>query len=48
MRFYYKKKDGTAYFNLKTPVYDDNEDYEKMTEEEWQQHLEEIGDVESN
>lgn len=42
LRFYYKKKDGSAYLSLKTPDYDGNEDYVRISEREWNEHLEDI------
>lgn len=42
MRYYYKKKDNTAYLSLKTPDYENNEDYVRITEEEWNQHLQQV------
>lgn len=42
MRFYYKKKDETEWYSLKSPDYKNNDDYVEITEKEWQDHLEEI------
>lgn len=38
MRYYYKSKKGNAYFNLKSPKYDGDENYIAITEEEWNAH----------
>ena len=43
LRFYYKKKDNSAYFCLKTREYDNNPDYVEISEDEWLEHLREIG-----
>ena len=41
-RYYYKKLDETAWFNLKSPDYKDNPEYMEITEDEWNAHIEEI------
>ena len=35
MRYYYKSKTGKGYFNLKTPLEEDIENYIQITEEEF-------------
>ena len=42
MRFYYKKKDGTGWFSLKTPDFEGNDDYIRITEKEWEDHIKEL------
>ena len=39
MRYYYKKLDESAWFNLRVPLYANVEGYTEITEEEWNQHL---------
>lgn len=46
MYYYYKKKDGSAYLCLKSPDYDYNDDYERITEEEWLEHLKSLKEEE--
>jgi len=43
LRFYYKKLDGTEWYNLKTPDYEGVEGYVTITKEEFEAHLADIG-----
>ena len=42
MRYYYRNKEKTAYVSFKTPDFDDNPKYIKITEEEFNAHLAEL------
>ena len=43
IRYYYKREDGKGWLNLKTPDYDNVEGYVRITEEEWNEHIAELG-----
>ena len=47
-RYYYKTKDNKGYLNLKTPDFDSDKNYIKITEEEWNEHIAELEEEESN
>lgn len=41
-RYYYKSKDGKGWLNLKTPDFDHNPSYDKISKEEWDAHVAEL------
>ena len=43
VRYYYKKKDGSAYLCLKTPEHHGDDDYIVISKREWEDHLADIG-----
>ena len=42
MRYYYKTKDNSAWWSLKTPDFANDSDKVAITEQEWNAHLEEL------
>lgn len=45
MRYYYKTQDGKAWWNLKTPDYDNDPNKIKITQEEFEAHIAELEPV---
>lgn len=44
--YYYKSKDGKSYLCLSSPDYDNNKNYERISENEWKEHLDSLQDEE--
>lgn len=42
MRFYYKSKNGKAWWSLKTPDFAHDNDKVAITENEWNEHIAEL------
>ena len=42
MRYYYKTQDESGWLSLKSPDFDNNSNYVKITEQEFNEHLQEL------